>query len=439
MEISIAEFPREDPSFDNAETTLQNFYDAFGTSGCLLTCDLKRQYQEYVTTVLPQPGIQNSVRRQKKKETDRTYRELNRNFTLAELLSSIRSGCGSCEVLKELLERVSLIDPDDYRLEANTTLNVSPAFVLERQTLKNDTLEVQQIHLFSPLGCTTQFRNMPRVSFLRGNTASSTSINRASMWLKNCVDTHLICRPNITSELPSRIIDVTEIKKGDEKGVRLVKTSFGEAGKYACLSHCWGKALIQCCTTRATLHQATEFIGFNSMPQNFRDAVEITRKLQLQYLWIDSICILQGDRQDWEVESGKMAAVYKNSYITIAAAASADSTGGCFTRTKPDICLRISWNHSEPFVVGARMCDTKGFLRDEKSIKERQPLLQRGWVYQERLLSPRTLYCNYGELAFRCLESSTCECGKASIAPHGSAASIGTGRYVIPGFQVARS
>jgi hypothetical protein len=63
-------------------------------------------------------------------------------------------------------------------------------------------------------------------------------------------------------------------------------------------------------------------IAFESLPALFQDAVVATRNLGIPYLWIDSICIIQDSKQDWEAESAKMGSVYRNAYVTIAASVS---------------------------------------------------------------------------------------------------------------------
>jgi hypothetical protein len=71
-------------------------------------------------------------------------------------------------------------------------------------------------------------------------------------------------------------------------------------------------------------------IPVQSMPQTFKDAVKITRKFGIRYLWIDALCILQDSKSDWEVQATEMAAIYRNSVFTIAADNATDSSGGCF-------------------------------------------------------------------------------------------------------------
>ncbi|KAK1470407.1 heterokaryon incompatibility protein [Colletotrichum tamarilloi] len=97
-----------------------------------------------------------------------------------------------------------------------------------------------------------------------------------------------------------------------------------------CLSHCWGKIKIKCKTETDNLKRQLESIPWSLLPPSFQQAVEITRKLGVRYLWIDSLCIIQDDKIDWEKEAAQMVNVYRNSYATIAVSWSHDSEGGCY-------------------------------------------------------------------------------------------------------------
>lgn len=66
-------------------------------------------------------------------------------------------------------------------------------------------------------------------------------------------------------------------------------------------------------------------IPVSSLPRTFRDAVTATRALGLRYLWIDSLCIVQDDPEDWAREAGRMAGVYGGAHVVIAA----NRAGGC--------------------------------------------------------------------------------------------------------------
>jgi hypothetical protein len=63
--------------------------------------------------------------------------------------------------------------------------------------------------------------------------------------------------------------------------------------------------------------------------------------LGIQYLWIDSLCIIQEDPQDWNIEAGKMAEIYTNSFLNVAGAATRDSTGPLFSTGENNTTERI--------------------------------------------------------------------------------------------------
>ncbi|KAL6405858.1 putative heterokaryon incompatibility protein [Ilyonectria robusta] len=56
-----------------------------------------------------------------------------------------------------------------------------------------------------------------------------------------------------------------------------------------------------------------------------QEVISLTRTLGMQYVWIDALCIIQGDVADWERESRTMAQVYGNANLTVIAGRSADS------------------------------------------------------------------------------------------------------------------
>ncbi len=85
-------------------------------------------------------------------------------------------------------------------------------------------------------------------------------------------------------------------------------------------------------TTIATKNQTLRDITLSDLPTTFRHAISVSRKLDVRYLWSDSLCIIQDDTEDWALQSSKMAAIYSNSFLTIAASSSKDSSGGLFRK-----------------------------------------------------------------------------------------------------------
>ncbi|ORY09011.1 heterokaryon incompatibility protein-domain-containing protein, partial [Clohesyomyces aquaticus] len=153
--------------------------------------------------------------------------------------------------------------------------------------------------------------------------------------VNECVAGHEGCRrPKFSGrkeeetkpELPTRVIDVGT--NADGATVRLVETK-RRRDHYIALSHCWGPPTKRpLCTSKATFPQHLAGIHISSLPKTFRDAVAITRLLNLRYLWIDSLCIIQDDRNDWSMEAPRMGAFYSGAHLVIAASGARDSTEG---------------------------------------------------------------------------------------------------------------
>jgi hypothetical protein len=190
--------------------------------------------------------------------------------------------------------------------------------------------------------------------------------------------------------------------------VRLYETR-GKLAKYACLSHCWGKQQI-ITTTKANISQYLQAIPWDALSRTFQDAVTCTRRLGLDYLWIDSLCIIQDMRDDWIDQSPLMADYYSKSHITIAATASPDSAGGLFRKWPQFEFTGITTEGSPSQVIVRRMPEHLF----ESFVLDPFPLLSRAWVYQERLLSAAVLHFGPQELSWECKQTSICECGFAS-------------------------
>ena len=118
--------------------------------------------------------------------------------------------------------------------------------------------------------------------------------------------------------------------------VRLVETD-GRTERYVCLSHCWGDSKPECVTTAVTLGRNANNVEWRLLPATFRDAIDSTRRLGLRFIWIDSICIIQDNLDDWREQSALMADIYGGAYVTLCATASRNDDGGCYLPSTPDL------------------------------------------------------------------------------------------------------
>jgi hypothetical protein len=124
--------------------------------------------------------------------------------------------------------------------------------------------------------------------------------------------------------LPTRVIDVSPI---DGSWEPRLKVTGCEEGEWVALSHCWGTKL-RFVTVSSNIEAWMCSIPLQDMPPTFQDAVYTTRQLGYRYLWIDSLCIIQDDHQDWVAESTRMREYYKHAAITINCdSASGDDVG----------------------------------------------------------------------------------------------------------------
>lgn len=286
------------------------------------------------------------------------------------------------------------------------------------------------------------FSHIPgRLRELQSN--SDLAYRRLATWLKNCMDTHPNCNVSRSDpKLPTRVIDVSKT----DRTVALIESQ-GGTGKYIALSHTWGKSP-RLTATKKTVDDLKGGVAVSFLPKTFQDAIEITRRLGIKYLWIDCLCIIQDDPQDWEREAAAMTSVYRNSYITISASASSDSHSGCFpsrlkdsyvspsTRslgyktpreaTGPNSYTSQYEHHSRPGVLN-RIHLFEEWLPGSLSVEPQkslvgsfgktvdpiadQPLSSRGWTLQERLLAPRVVHYAEDQMYFECETEMASECG----------------------------
>jgi len=239
-------------------------------------------------------------------------------------------------------------------------------------------------------------------------------------WLRTCREDHPACSSNMNVPLPTRLLDVGPL---ESDSIRLIVTT-GQKGSYIALSHCWGGG-IEMRTTRDSIEARKRQILYSELPRTFQDAVTVTRDVSLRYLWIDALCIVQDDSEDWEKESGNMAAIYHNAYTVLGADKSSDSHSG-FLDASPGgyhgdgeliaavdsensmIYARLTFFHNNPCPI------FKNGLPE--------PLARRAWTMQEQMLASRMIHFAQKEMIWECNSALLCECMELDAQYSGSLA-----------------
>ncbi|TWU73002.1 hypothetical protein ED733_004750 [Metarhizium rileyi] len=233
-------------------------------------------------------------------------------------------------------------------------------------------------------------------------------------WSKDCLEHHNGCSRG-TGFLPTRLIDVGT--EAYPKLALVLSEDVESADKrYIALSHCWGLTMPDAGkTTTRTLNDRLSSVLEDFLPRTFQDFVQNTRRLGVPYVWIDSLCIVQDSRDDWEKEAAQMADVYSNAHLTMAASGSADGRGGCQvvdgvrSYGPVDIACRVDMDSSSsPSSTGGARKRFRLWSRDTYPVGQilaTDPLTKRGWTLQERELSPRVVHYCRDTIRWECCES----------------------------------
>ncbi|KAI1655586.1 heterokaryon incompatibility protein-domain-containing protein [Daldinia decipiens] len=261
------------------------------------------------------------------------------------------------------------------------------------------------------------------------STGDPETLDLAKLWFNECCESHEPCQVRQPKSYPARLLHIG----GEDDYIRLVPTSnlLPNYPRYATLSHCWGTA------RHLTLLRSNENDFLRNIPKaqlskTYGDAIMVARNFGIEYLWIDSLCIVQDDPDDWLRESVKMADVYGCSSLNIAATGARDGTVGCFferdERLIRQLCrVRIQLFHKENAPINNGDDDAndadKNYFVDIVSSDiynrgiEESPLVSRGWCFQERFLAPRTLHFAEPQVFWECQVMSRCETFPNGVPP----------------------
>ncbi|KAK3628927.1 hypothetical protein LTR56_009382 [Elasticomyces elasticus] len=335
----------------------------------------------------------------------------------------------------------------EFVYRKNTTLTIwldSSTFYLELFTLKVATaLNADDLHSDQPSPWSTIGDEVVWTSpggssssafawfggsatLVQTDAASSTCLARIKTWMKQCEQEHPYCQDRtrdlggIEGPPPKRLVSLGR----SNADLRLDEIDAVDAPRYVALSYSWGRTKRLTCT-QDRYDSLRANIPYDQLAKTLQDAITITRDLGISYIWIDGLCIKQGDAADWESESANMASIYGNAFLTITATGSSDCNDGCFGSRAQTVKVDITEVSGIQTILYARKQikhDVWDWLNNSafdqstrNSIKAnvagKHPLFLRGWCFQERILSRRIIHYTADELMWECLGMTSCECG----------------------------
>ncbi|KAH8912991.1 HET-domain-containing protein [Coniochaeta sp. PMI_546] len=377
---------------------------------------------------------------------------LSNDFTRGYLLSDVRSaaadGCAFCSLLLDSVSTVSRprdateLEPNPLRLPVNNNPDIYVHMTLSRdyEQVTSNSLDTglgvnrlrtaiadrfsevrnasdHELCLAAELGSPGAQSADVTGRYLGSDPTSAAHYDTVRDWITACCEKHPRCNQTVSgytdilarqSPLPARCIEI--LTDDGEMRVRLASTE-GMVGTYITLTHRWNLDTEACKTTTANQQDRQHHIDLEILPQLFRDVFTVALKLEVRYIWIDSLCIIQsGDSgADWRHEAPRMAQYYQFSLLTIAGTMSDMADG--LLQPYPD--ESAPWGSS---LVQLPYRDKTGAPAGNLFVYKRQVpvaddywaavresiLFRRGWILQEWLLSKRLLWYTSKGLFFEC-------------------------------------
>lgn len=114
-------------------------------------------------------------------------------------------------------------------------------------------------------------------------------------------------------------------------------------------------------------------IPYDELPATFKDAVYCTRRLGIRYLWIDSICIIQGRDGDFAEEATRMEHVFSGAYCVLAASRADNQQSGYLQPRPQREYVTFQRGTEKPFYI---------VMQDDRQLQQRR---NRGSTQQTRL------------------------------------------------------
>jgi hypothetical protein len=245
--------------------------------------------------------------------------------------------------------------------------------------------------------------------------------------------------PQSEAWFPDRLIRIARSEKGAITARLVLKSNSADFPStntapitYLSLSHCWGPSpnpslplggRADSVLTESTLSTWQASLPLSSLPLAFQHAITVCAWLEFEYIWIDSLCIMQDSLQDWEAQSAVMGDVYKFAFLNIAALSMLSDFEGFISSRDARVTFgfRASFstilnrgldekNSKECILLCGKARLLWDFANDTPGVNGfSAPLFTRAWVYQERSLARRILAFDKSRVYWACDEASHCE------------------------------
>ncbi|KAF2013981.1 HET-domain-containing protein [Aaosphaeria arxii CBS 175.79] len=333
---------------------------------------------------------------------------------LERLWGEIRQSAKQCRLCRSILREEMPFQPPD---EDSSMISMSPKDY--NQSISSGAVGYW-LSVFTKSGCggsrivpfyPVHEKKSPIPQFLTdyeyaSRTDAPSVAQLVRQWYDQCISNHTQCDHPKNKYQPPRLLEV----KSDSFRL-VIPNEPGLSYLYATLSHCWGSNSHFLKLTSSNIDAMMQWAPVENLPTTFRDAVRLCCRIDIHYLWIDSLCIIQEGRSseaDWSDHVSRMSAIYSNGALNIAASCSSGPWGGLHTLRDPGMLKPAIIRGGHDYGLSEDIY----WIGGEKNINAGvlfSPLNLRGWVFQERLLSPRVVHFESEQVFWECNSGEMCE------------------------------
>ncbi|KAH6638799.1 heterokaryon incompatibility protein-domain-containing protein [Boeremia exigua] len=312
-------------------------------------------------------------------------------------IEDLKKGCSFCEIVRQTSRHFSVKE-----IRSGISVNYGyPGIAVILEWLECNFFIRVQVHSKEPHNPHNPFP--PPKNNISLDPGSVSAVDVVQGWFADCEKRHDLCAAYTREKrsLPSRILQIV-----GEDEIRLISPS--ELIKYTALTYCWGGSRQPITTTENYASRCHNF-SFHDFPQTLKDAISFTRALGINYIWIDCLCIVQDDNEDWAAEAARLADIYSGAFVVLAATRSSDAAEGFLQQREKPLEISISNGQRRKLEVQVRRTSNHKWWDGGLDLRN-LPLFQRGWCLQERLLACRIVHFLPDEILYECKEAVRCEC-----------------------------
>ncbi|KAK5698012.1 hypothetical protein LTR97_006972 [Elasticomyces elasticus] len=253
-------------------------------------------------------------------------------------------------------------------------------------------------------------------TFFLGRKLTSLTVANTELvgkWLNLCREHHPDCKKDHT-DLAFRDLQgeacftVLDVRK-------MMLCELPEGAEYVALSYTWGSPdTPRFIVTDSNVLELEQENGvrevLNELPVAIQNAIALTRSLGFDYVWIDSLCIIQYNADSWNANARLMDLIYGYAELTICAADGDGANVGL------EALYSSNTEHQKSYRPGAEQQVIVKYPTHGKNDAFLELMLSwpseayvacsrwnsRAWTFQERMLSPRCLICVNQRVYYQC-------------------------------------